>query len=102
IQCPTPERVALIDPRSDDDPMTNDEAPMTKECPNDEARRRSSSSLGFRHSFVIRISSFVIFPLLFCATLHAASVTPTTSGPIGDPEKAGLELVRKLREMAPP
>jgi len=49
--------------------MTNDEVRMTKEAldPNDEATRTSmpqielgASSLGFRHSFVIRASSLGI------------------------------------------
>ena len=36
-----------------------------------------------------------------CAAAYGGTATPTTSGPIGDGEKAGLELVQKLILMAP-
>jgi hypothetical protein len=44
--------------RGDQNTMTNDECPMTKECSNDECRspRVLTSSFELRHSFVIRHS----------------------------------------------
>ena len=84
--------------------MTNDEIRMTKECPKPEARNDRLafrySDFVIRHSFIIRISSFVI-ALTICWISWSATVVPTTSGPITDPEKAGQELVQKLRAMTP-
>jgi len=51
----------------------------------------------FLHACAIIIFTFCLRGAPICA----ATVTPTVSGPIGDPEKAGMELVRKLRAMAP-
>jgi hypothetical protein len=93
--------------------MANDGPQITKEWPNDEPLmvRRSlavpASSLFrhrrfvLRHTLLLRASSFVILFLVTGLVLPAAISTPTTSGPILNPEKEGAELAQKLRAMAP-
>src|SRR5215475_8152085 len=72
--------------------MTNDEARMTKEARMTNSKRWNIEHLvrhsDFRHSFVIRASSFVICPLAGCAWVHPWRGTP----PLLDLQQLNVEV----------
>jgi serpin B len=91
--------------------MTNDEIRMTNQFSNDlmtkkepRASRRfwRDSSLGLRHYFVIRISSFVIFTSAFLILLSASAQTKGAVGKIAESYNSfGLKLLTQTRQSVP-